>query len=237
LEIRSEALMKIKGEEMPNYPVALSVENSRKIVEALARKGGIATFSQIQTLSGVRGSVLTHHLNRLQNLQVIKREVKGTYRLTYKTPLCFIFPTKEKIPIAYFGLLGRKEARKKPEPQVAMELLEKEKLKPDFIYVVTSPEALNDWKNLKLPYQWILCYEDEIINVDTIKQKISLQLKSLLKEYIVIMDCTSATKPATIAYYELAQKLWIPLIYIYEKTKQLKWLMSLETIRKSLLSN
>lgn len=229
--------MRTKGEEMPNYPRALSVDNSRKIVEALARKGGIATFSQIQTLSGVKGSVLTHHLNRLQNLRVIQREVKGTYRLTYKTPLCFIFPAKTKIPVAYFGLLGRKEDRKKPEPQVAIELLEKEKLKPNFIYVVTSPEALNDWKNLKLPYQWILCYEDEIINVDAIKQKISLQLKSLLREYLVIMDCTSATKPATIAYYELAKNLWIPLIYIYEETKRLKWLMSLETIRKKLLSN
>jgi DNA-binding transcriptional ArsR family regulator len=225
----------MKGEKMPNYRIALSVENSRKIVKALARTGGIATFSQIQALSGVKGSVLTHHLNRLQNLHVIKKETKGTYRFTYKTPLCFLFPTKTKIPIAYFGLLGRRDTRKKPEPQVAIELLEKEKLKPNFIYVATSPEALNDWKNLKLPYQWILCYEDEIINVDAIKQKISPQLKSLLKEYIVIMDCTSATKPATIAYYELAQKLWIPLIYIYEETKQLKWLISLETIKERLL--
>ena len=227
--------MRMKGEEMPNYPMALSVENSRKIVEALAKTGGIATFSQIQALSGVKGSVLTHHLNRLQNLRVIRRETKGTYRFTYKTPLCFIFPTKTKIPIAYLGLLGRKDSRKKPEPYVAIELLEKEKLKPSFTYVVTSPEALNDWKNLKLPYQWILCYEDEIINVDAIKQKIAPQLKSLLREYIVIMDCTSATKPATIAYYELAQKLWVPLIYIYEETKQLKWLISLETIKERLL--
>ncbi|MEM3744023.1 MAG: hypothetical protein QXW43_05795 [Candidatus Methanomethyliaceae archaeon] len=45
------------------------------------------------------------------------------------------------------------------EPEIAMGLLEKEKIKPDLIHVVTSPEALNEWKDLKLPYQWILCYE------------------------------------------------------------------------------
>jgi len=59
-------------------------------------------------------------------------------------------------------------------------------------------------------------------------------LWTLLREYIVIMDCTSATKPATITYYELAQNYLIPLIYIYEKTTSLKWLVSKETIKKKL---
>ena len=220
--------------EMPDYIKAVSIENSRKILQALATKGGIATFSEIQRESKVKGSVLNHHLNRLQQLKVIKKEVKGTYRITYKTPLCFIFNPKQKIPIAYFGLLGKKEKRKEPEPKVALLLLEKEKIKPDLKYVVTSPEALNDWKTLKLPYQWILCYEDEIINVDAVNQKVTPQLLSLLRDYIVIMDCTSATKPATIAYYELAQQLWIPLIYVYEETKQLKWLISKQDIRMKL---
>jgi DNA-binding transcriptional ArsR family regulator len=219
---------------MPDYAAAVAIENSVRILESISRKGGIANFSEIQADSGVKGSILNHHLNRLQRLKVITREVKGTYRLTFKTPLCLIFDSKQKIPIAYFGLLGRRETRKDPEPSVAIELLEKENLKPDLTYVVTSPEALNNWKQLKLPYQWILCYEDEIINVDAIEEKVSPQLLSLLRDYIVIMDCTSATKPATIAYYELAQKLWIPLIYIYEETKQLKWLISHETIKSKL---
>ncbi len=167
----------------------------------------------------IRGesSILNNHLNRLQRLGVIQREVKGTYRLRFKTPLYFIFKPKQEIPIAYFGLLGRKETWTEPEPRIAMKLLEKEKIKPDLIYVVTSPDALNDWKQLKLQYQWILCYEDEIININAIKKKVIPQLLSLLKDYVVIMDCTSATKPATIAYYELAQKFWIPLIYISEE--------------------
>jgi len=229
-----ESLLRNNEYKMPDYIKAFSIENSRKVLEALSNKGGIATFSEIEAESGVKGSVLNHHLNRLQQLKVIQREVKGTYRLTFKTPLCLIFEPKQKTPIAYFGLLGRKESRKEPEPQTALKLLEKKHLKPDFTYVVTSPDAINDWKQLKLPYQWILCYEEEIINVDTVKQKVTPQLLSLLRDYMVIMDCTSATKPATIAYYELAQKLWIPLIYVYEETKQLKWLISKETIKAKL---
>ena len=85
---------------------------------------------------------------------------------------------------------------------------------------------------MKLSYQWILCYEDEIAEVEKIEQKVKPQLLSLLKEYIVIMDCTSATKPATIAYYKLAQQLWVPLFYFYEEKNQLKWLISKESVKE-----
>lgn len=226
--------MGLAVKEMPHYQQVVSVENGRRILEALTIHGGIATFSELEVTSGVKGSVLTHHLNRLQRLKVIEKEVKGTYRLTYKTPLCFIYSTRTKIPIAYFGLLGRRESRNEPEPQVALDLLKKQNLEPSLKYVVTSPEALNEWKDLKPPYQWILCYQDEIIDIDAVKTKILPQLTSLLKEYVVIMDCTSATKPATIAYYELAQTFLIPLIYVYEETKKMKWLISKETIRENL---
>jgi len=216
---------------MPNYEEAMRIENSRRIVQALAAKGGIATFSEIEKTSAVKGSLLAHHLNRLQSLNVIEREVKGTYRLTYTTPLCYILDKATKMAIAYFGLLGRRESRLKPETNVALELLKLEGVNAKLTYVVTSPEALNEWKELKLPYQWILCYEEEIIDIDAVKKKVTPQLENLLKNHVVIMDCTSATKPATIAYYELAQTYCIPLIYVYEETKKLKWLISKETIK------
>ncbi|MCS7119657.1 MAG: type IV toxin-antitoxin system AbiEi family antitoxin domain-containing protein [Candidatus Bathyarchaeota archaeon] len=220
--------------ETPNYEWAFSQDNSRKIAEAIARRGGVARFSEIEATSGVKGSVLYHHLNRLERFGVIEKEVKGTYRLTYRTPLCFLYQPETKVPVVYLGLLGRREAREEPEPAVAIRLLAKEGLRPDFIYVVTSPEALNEWKDLKLPYNWILCYREEIIDVDAVKEKIEQQLISLIKQFNVIMDCTSATKPATIAYYELAQKYKVPLIYIYEENVQLKWLISKEEIAKTL---
>jgi len=219
---------------MPNYKLAVSVENSRKVLATLARKGGILSFSQIEKLSGVTGSVLVHHLDRLQSLNVIEKMGRGTYKIIHKTPLCFIFKTEKPTATAYLGLLGRRDERPKPEPEVAIKLLEKEGYKPKLKYVVTSPEALQSWSTLKLPYQWILCYEDEIINVDAVKAKVKPQLLNLLRDNIVIMDCTSATKPATIAYYELAQQLWIPLIYVYEDTGELKWLISKTSLEKTI---
>jgi len=219
---------------MPRYEDAIANKNSRKIIQALAECGGVANFSEIGDRSEVKDSILAYHLDRLQSFNVIEREVKGTYRLTYKTPLCYIFEKAAEVSIAYLGLLGRRESRPEPETTVALELLKKERVKPKFVYVVTSPEALNEWKELKLPYQWILCYKDEIVDIDAIKNKVVPQLESLLRDYIVIIDCTSATKPATIAYYELAQTYYAPLIYIYEETKQLKWLVSKETLKKKL---
>ncbi|MBS7653276.1 winged helix-turn-helix transcriptional regulator [Candidatus Bathyarchaeota archaeon] len=219
---------------VPDYREALRVENSRRVLQALALKGGIANFSEIEAASGVRGSVLHYHLNKLQALDVVERETKGTYRLAYRTPLCYLFETASEVPIAYLGLLGRRQSRPKPETSVALELLREEGVNPTLTYVATSPEALDEWKDLKPPYQWILCYEEEIINIDSIKNKVNPQLEQLLKDFIVIIDCTSATKPATIAYYELAQTYMTPLIYIYEETKQLKWLVSKETLKKKL---
>ncbi len=220
--------------EMPDYIRAMMVRNSRRVLEALARRDGIANFAEIERLSGVRGSVLVHHLNRLQKLGVLSKKTKGIYRLKYKTPLCFIYGTRKPLKITYFGLLGRREKRNEPEPDVAISLLTKQGYIPELKYIVTSPEALQSWKDQKLQYNWILCYEDEIINVDAIREKIKPQLLNLLKDNLVIMDCTSATKPATIAYYDLAQTLWIPLIYVYEDTKELKWLISIETLKERL---
>lgn len=211
------------------YREAVEQENSRRILEALAKNGGVLNFAQIEKLSGVRGSTLNHHLNRLIKLNIISKEVKGTYKLKFKTPLCYIFGAE--ISFAYFGLLGKRLERKEPETKVALELLKKERIEPALVYVATSPEALNEWKDLKLPYHWILLYEEQIIDVDAVKKSIEPQLESLLKEYIVILDCTSATKPATIAYYELAQKYCTPLIYVYEETRKLSWLISKDTLK------
>ncbi|MBS7631450.1 hypothetical protein KEJ47_07755 [Candidatus Bathyarchaeota archaeon] len=207
------------------YREALSNENSRRVAQALAEAGGTASFSQIEKTSGVEGSVLLHHLNKLQTLSIVESPAKGTYRLRYKTPLCFLYEAKS-VEVAYLGLLGHRKEREKPETEVALRLLRSQGLEPKLIYVVTSPEALGEWKTLRPPYQWILCYEEEIIDIDSIREKVRPPLEGLLKEHSVILDCTSATKPATIAYYELAQTYLTPLIYVYEETGRMKWIQS-----------
>lgn len=214
---------------IPNYREALSLENSRRVVRALASKGGVASFSDLEKLSGVRGSVLKYHLDRLINFNVVEREVKGTYRLRFKTPLCWLFDSR--IEYVYLGLLGRRGGRGEPEPETAIKLLVDQGITPNLVYVVTSMAALSEWAELKLPYNWILCYEDEVVDIDCIVGKVRPQLEDLLRDYVVIMDCTSLTKPATIAYYQLAMTYYIPLIYVYEDTRQLKWLLSKDRLK------
>ncbi|MEM3694321.1 MAG: hypothetical protein QXI39_09920 [Candidatus Bathyarchaeia archaeon] len=72
-----------------------------------------------------------------------------------------------------------------------------------------------------------------MIDIDAVKERVRPQLESLLRSHVVIMDCASLTKPATIAYYELAREYRVPLIYVYEDTKRLKWLISKEDLLRS----
>lgn len=219
----------------PMYREALSRDNARRAAIALSRLGGTARFSEIERISGVRGSTLLHNLNILIQFGVVERLVKGTYRLRYLTPLCYLFSDKP-LPIAYMGLLGRREGRTKPEPETALELLRAGNIKPESINVLTTYEGFEDWKEMRLPYDWIICYEDEIYDIDSVMEKIQRRWELLAKTHILILDCTSATKPATIACYELAQTYQIPLIYIYEPMLKLKWLKSKETIEREIIS-
>lgn len=226
--------------DVPKYEGALKHESRRKIIRVMAELGGIANFSQIAKATGIPDSTLNHHLGMLLHYyKIIEMEVKGTYRLRYRTPLCFALEKAAKYPVAYFGLLGKRKTgeagyRKEPETDIALRLLDEEGITPKLVYVTTSNEAWKQWEELKLPYQFIICYEDEIIDIEAVKVKVTPQLESLLRDFVVVIDCTGATKPATIAYYELAQTYMAPLIYVYETKKQLKWLISKKTIREKL---
>lgn len=144
--------------------------------------------------------------------------------------VCLDKEDRPNLAVNPIGLLGKRDKRTIPETKVALELLEKEGIIPKLVYVTTSLEALEEWKDLKLPYQWITAYEAQIADIDEVKKRVTPQLEILLKDYVVILDCTSATKPATIAYYELANQYLVPLVYIYEPVRSLKWLISKETL-------
>jgi len=214
---------------VPDYKEAFSTLNALKAAIAIAELGGVANFSKIQKQSGIIDTTLVHSLNILTSSNVVEKEVKGTYRLRYRTPLCYLF-SRISTPIAYLGLLGRRHGRTEPETETALDLLKAEGIKSDAVYVLTSVEALEEWKPLRLPYRWILCYEEEIIDIDSVKNKVQQELDHLLRDYVIVTDCTSATKPATIAYYELAQIYQMPLIYIYEEQRKLKWLKTKEAL-------
>jgi hypothetical protein len=48
------------------------------------------------------------------------------------------------------------------------------------------------------------------------------------------MDLTSGPRPAGIAFYELATQYKVPLIYVYEPKKKLRWLISTERLEKEI---
>jgi len=218
----------------PRYDEALKNKNRRKIVSVLAELGGEASFAQIEDASDIHGNTLVHNLAVLQRYNIINKSVKGKYSLRYKTPICYVFAPPNTYHVVYLGLLGRKERRDTPETEVALKLLEKEGITPELAYVATTPQALEEWSKLKPPYRWITLYEDEISDINSVKNRVRPQLENLIKDYVVILDCTSATKPATIALYELANQYLIPLIYIYEPIKRLTWLISKDDLMRKI---
>jgi hypothetical protein len=219
-------------QEPPMYEDAFKHQKGIEVTQTIAKLGGIAKFSDIESNCQVKGSTLIYHINRLIQSNVLKSLAKGTYGLRFKTPMSYLFGTDT--PIAYVGLLGRRNNRSIPVTDVAVKLLEIEKHPVQLKYVVSTPDALQEWSPLKPDCQWLLCYEDEIFDIDSIKNKVRPQLEALLKDNIVILDCTSATKPASIAFYELAQEYLIPLIYVYENNQSIKWLISKDSIIKKL---
>jgi hypothetical protein len=212
--------------------------NRKKLLIALSKHGGVCNFSLLERETGLKGAVMQHHLNSLISRNIIDiPKVKGTYNLRFKTPLCYVFEARNVVSV-YVGLLGRRNSKVDPEPRVAQRLLAAQGIDASLHYVLTSPEAAEDWKSSKLPYQWIFCYGEEIFDIDAIQEKVRPQLEALLREYSVVMDCTSGTKPATIAYYQLALQYLVPCVYIAEERKkvELKWLISRETIKQELVA-
>src|SRR5918996_591551 len=220
----------------PQYDKALEQPNRRKIVQAIAQEGGTAKFSTICKRTSIKDNTLLHHLNVLIEYGIIEQIADGPYALRYKTPLGFILNEKapEKERCVYFGLLGDRRERDEPETKIALELLKKQGIEVNLGYVVTSSAAAQSWKNSQLPVQWILVDGDAIMDIDKIRKRIESILTDLIKEHMVIMDCTSFNKPATIALYQLAEAYLIPLIYIYEPRGKLKWLISKQSLSKRL---
>lgn len=219
-------------QETPMYEDAFKNPKGIEITKTVAQLGGIANFSSIESNCNIKGSTLIYQLNRLVAANVLTSLSKGTYGLRFKTPMSYLFDADT--PLAYVGLLGRRNNREIPVTEIAVDLLKKQNHEVHLKYAVSTPDAVQEWSSSKPDFHWIMCYEDEIIDIDAIKDKLRPQLEALLKDNIVILDCTSATKPASIAFYELAQDYMIPLIYVYENNQSIKWLMSKELIMEKL---
>ena len=217
-----------------DYKSVLGKKNTRSILGTLAHVGGEIRFSDLWRSTGISKSTLNYNLVILARREIISRE-KGLIRLKYKTPLCYIFDSP-KTPYAYLGLLGERGGRSESETETAIKLLENEGFTFKRVTILTTHRCAAEWEEAAPSNaNWYLLKDQEISMVETIESKTEAHLPDLTRDYILIMDCTSATNPATIAYYKIAIRHKIPLIYVYEKKRTLTWIISKEDLHKELM--
>ncbi len=217
-----------------DYKSALGRKNLRTVLHELAVAGGDVRFSELCRSTGISKSSLDYNLTVLARKGIIARE-KGLIRFNYRTPLCYVFDSP-KTPYAYLGLLGERGGRSESETETAVKLLGKEGFSFSKVIVVTTHSGASEWEGVAPSnVTWYLLKDEEISRVETIESKVEGILPELVRDYVLLMDCTSATKPATIAYYKLATAYKIPLVYVYERRKELTWIISKEDLLKELL--
>lgn len=229
-----------------DYRSALEQRNRRAILEELAKAGGQNQSLPLKGSVGLSQNTFGHQINILRMNNVISIE-GDKIRLERKTPLCYIF-NSTKIPYAYLGLLGERKGRSESETETALKLLAKENFPKENsqsekdqkheikVTVFETYKSIPEWENITPSnINWHLLRDEEITNVKTVEEKVEQVLKELIRNHILVMDCTALNKPATIAYYKLAEKYMIPLIYVYEDEKELIWLISKEDIKRELL--
>nr|MDO8082199.1 hypothetical protein [Candidatus Freyarchaeota archaeon] len=218
-----------------DYKSILENNKKRTVLEELVKAGGQIQKSKLENSIRIPSPSLNNTLERLIKNGIITRD-KDTIKLTRKTPLCYIF-NSPKTPYAYLGLLGEKKKRPESETETALKLLTEKNFKFEKVLVITTEKGREDWKDaVPSCVEWHLVENEDINSVEKMESKIKTILPNLLRDYILIMDCTSLTVPATLAYYKLADDHKIPLIYIYETTKQLTWIKSKEHLQEKLIT-
>jgi hypothetical protein len=120
--------------------------------------------------------------------------------------------------------LGVKDKREISETETAVKILGSLGLRFERIVVITTPEAVGSWSGAispELRIEWHTLSKDELNKIEKVEERVKPKLAELMEKYVLIMDCTSGTRPAGIAYYKLATRYKIPLIYVYEPEKEL----------------
>ena len=211
----------------------------RRILGILLKEGRKLRFSDLQARLGIpssQKSTLHNNLDSLRSLGFIRWDKGGPIRLRWRTPLCFIADTPN-VTYAYLGLLGVKDKREVSETETAVQALEASGIVVDKIVVATTQEAIGSWSNSidpRLKIEWVTMRREELNRIEDVRDRIRPKLLELMEGFNVIMDCTSGTRPAGIAYYNLAIQHKVPLIYVYEPEKELIWLISRRDLERDL---
>jgi len=232
---------------LPNYDSLLHPKGPRsrplakKILGLLLKDGktfhGLYEEKTLKLLKAPKSTV-NSNVSLLERYNFIERVGRGSIRLKYRTPLCFVANTPG-IPFAYLGLLGE---RKYPvsETQTAIELLKSDPnvgVKPEKVVVVTTKKVVGQWEGAISPdvkISWETPSENELTIIDEVERFIKPKIIELMRDYILIMDLTSGPRPAGIAFHKLAVRFKVPLIYVYLPKNKLSWVISKENLREEI---
>ena len=202
-----------------------------EIIKILSILGGSASYSEIKRRMGISDGSLVWNLNILIDKGIVEKVGHGGYRLLNKT---YQFLFSKETPVTYVGMLGRRMGRVRAEPDLAVSLLRKCEINVENGYVITTLEAYESWKKLEEGYRIIFVERDDLVSIGRMVDTLERLLGDIWGESAVVLDCTSLTKPATIAFYKVSEERLLPLIYIYEDEGRLVWLKDRESILRSI---
>jgi predicted DNA-binding transcriptional regulator len=236
----------ISGERLPR--------NAVRILAHIVKRGGSLRYSEIKRELGMPDGTLTHNINRLIAEGMLEKiGDTGLYRLPSQTPWLFFSESKERLKdsLVYVGLLGKmRDEIEEPVYRTAINLLSKEPdssiepdprslglgVRPKYVYIMTSEEAKSSWTGLQDVDSWILLSEDDLWDIDRVEERLLKTIEPLMRDYAIILDSTGDGKPPALAFYEVASRKLIPLIYVHRtpQMKKLRWLISTEDILRRL---
>ena len=226
--------------------------NAIKILAHMVRRGGSMRYSEIKRELGMADGTLNHNLNRLVSEGLLEKVGDtGLYRLPSQTPWLFFSENRERLreSLIYVGLLGKmRDEVEEPVYRTAINLLSREPdpstdprgwglgVRPRYVYIMTSEEAKSSWTGLQDVDSWILLSEDELWDIDRVEERLLKMLEPLMRDHAIILDSTGDGKPPALAFYEVANRKLIPLIYIHRtpSSRRLRWLISPEDLLRRL---
>ena len=226
--------------------------NAVKILAHIVKSGGSLRYSKIKRELKMADGTLIHNLNRLIAEGLLEKvEDTGLYRLLTKTPWLFFSEDKERLgeSLVYVGLLGMmRDEIEEPVYRTAISLLSREPdqsmdprtwglgVKPKYVYILTSEEAKASWTGLHDVDNWILLTQDDLWDIDKVKERLLKAIEPLMKDHAIVLDSTGDGKPPALAFYEVANDKLIPLIYVHRTPtmRKLRWLISPDDILRRL---
>jgi len=208
----------------------------KKIILKIVELGGEVSFEQLRKEMNIAQSSLAYILNILRKKGILEAKARGRFKISYLTPLIFL--NKEYITngIAYFGLLGLKMERPKPEYKIAIDQLEKIGYKVRKKVIATALKAIQSWNEEVLnDVEWFLLKENQLFNPKDAETALKQKVLYLAKNYPLIIDVTSGPRTAALALFKISSEHCIPTIYIREDTKQIIWIKHPDEILKDIL--